>query len=65
MSMLEDRKRKLETLKPEDKNFTHLMCSKKELLICTKENSMEHLKATCTKKSLKADSKALFILAKL
>ncbi len=41
------------------------MCSKKELVIYTKENSMEHLKATCAEKSLKADSKALFIEAKL
>ena len=41
------------------------MCSKKELIIYIKENSMENLKVTCADKSLKADSKALFIKAKL
>ena len=41
------------------------MCSKKELLIYTKENSMEHFKGTCMEKSLKASSRALFIQAKL
>ena len=41
------------------------MCSKKELIIYIKENSMENLKVTCAETSLKADSKALFIQAKL
>ena len=41
------------------------MCSKKELLIYTKENSMEHFKGTCMEMSLKASLRALFIKAKL
>ena len=41
------------------------MCSKKELLIYTKENSMEHFKGTCKEMGLKASSRALFIQAKL
>ena len=41
------------------------MCSKKELKIYTKENSMEHLKAACMEMSLKASSRVLFVQAKL
>jgi hypothetical protein len=59
------RKESWKLLSLRTKRSTHLMCSKKELIIYIKENSMENLKVTCAETSLKADSKALFIQAKL